>query len=60
MNITEAEYDGFLTGLNDIRLGRWDGTNAIPPSRHWSHEKSWLLGYNRALDEEPLPSDMVD
>lgn len=48
-----AEYDGFLAGLKDIKLGRWDIDNAIPPSIHWNHEKYWLLGYKRAGDCTP-------
>ena len=60
MSKSAAEYDGFLAGLSDIRLGRWDIDNAIPPSRHWSQEKSWLLGYSRANDVDRSPSPTTE
>lgn len=47
-----AEYDGCLSGLNDIRIGRWDSANAIPPARHMNHSSDWMRGYKMAFEEE--------
>lgn len=49
--MTEAEQHGYLTGVDDISLNRWDGDNAMPPYQFMQHMEHWYIGYNRAYDE---------
>ncbi len=46
-----AELDGYATGCNDIRIGRWDGDNVIPPFFYVNFSKEWYEGYQRAYRE---------
>lgn len=45
MRDSTAYFDGTLAGLNDIRLGRWDCDNVVPPARHINNTQEWLQGY---------------
>ncbi len=52
--MSQAEQDGYITGLEDLRYGRWDGDNVIPPFQHMPHEIEWYTGYNRAYQENKV------
>lgn len=49
--MTEAEQHGYLTGVSDLALARWDGDNVMPPSEYMQHNKEWYAGYNRAYQD---------
>lgn len=48
--MTDARTNGFTTGLEDLKLGRWDGDNAMPPASFFHAEKEWHEGYLEAKE----------
>lgn len=49
--MTNAEQHGYLTGVKDLSLGRWDGDDVMPPFEFMQHAKDWHVGYNKAYTD---------
>lgn len=47
-DMTKAEQHGYLTGVKDLTLNRWDGDDVMPPAEFMQHAKDWHNGYNKA------------